>query len=269
MIDRINLSSPGDKTFHVHNIRTYYDRLLIAKYVAHGARLIWYQHGSHYGEYQHEYMHHVEHKLADEFRTWGWKILEKDAPWKAYRLEKFSREYSQYTNNREYDLLLCFPKMYSKYKEHCLEVTDYLLENLDFSKHQKVLARPRPLHKKSGHEDELSFIKDPRITISSGLESIAKEVAQSSLVLQINVPSTNFMECIYSNHPTMGLLINNKPTEIVKPHYAFLLEEGILHKNTSSLVNFLNKTDINAWWKNVNEKDRFEDFRNTFCKNVV
>lgn len=69
ILHSVPLFRPNHKTFHVHNICTLYDRFLIALYVEQGAKLIWYQHGTYYGEYNHEYLHHLEHSLADEYRT--------------------------------------------------------------------------------------------------------------------------------------------------------------------------------------------------------
>jgi len=265
ILNAIPLAEPEKKRFHVHNIRNFADLFIIAKYIENGARLIWYQHGSHYGEFRWEYLHHFEHLMADEYRTWGWKIKEKDRPWNAYRLEKFRNEYQGFANTGEYSLMLCYPKMYDIYKEHSVPVTRYLEEHLDFNKFPAIVARPRPQHQKHGHQAELSFINSDKITVSSGLEPIAKMVSKSELVIQISVPSTNFLECIYIGHPVAGVINNPDPSDIVRPYYQFFLEKGVLHTDPQSLVNFLNSTDLDSWWTKLQDEPVYKQFRKTFA----
>lgn len=265
ILNAIPLAEPEKKIFNVHNIRNFADVFILAKYTEHGAKLIWYQHGSHYGEYRWEYLHHYEHLMADEYRTWGWKIKEKDRPWIAYRLIKFRYEYLEFENTGDYSLLLCYPKMYETYKEHSVGYTHYLEEHLDFDKFQVVIARPRPMHQKHGHESELNFIKSGRITVSSGLEPMPEMVSKSELVVQMSVPSTNFLECIYIGHPVTGIINNTDPSEIIRPYYQFFLEKGVLHANPESLVKFLNNTSLNAWWDELQNESVYKQFRETFA----
>jgi len=264
LLNAIPLAEPEKKIFNVHNIRNFADVFIIAKYIENGARLFWYQHGSHYGEYRWEYLHHYEHLMADEYRTWGWKIKEKDRPWNAYRLEKFRKEYSSFENTGEYSLMLCYPKMYNVYREQSVPVTRYLEEHLDFNKFPAIIARPRPQHQKHGHEAELSFINSEKITVSSGLEPMAKMVSKSELVIQMSVPSTNFLECIYTGHPVTGMINNPDPSEIIRPYYQFFIKTGVLHTDPQSLVNFLNNTDLDSWWSELQDETTYKQFRKTF-----
>ena len=267
--DSIPLFNPADKQFHIHNMRTSFDEMLVAKYVEEGAKLIWYQHGSHYGEYKWEYLHHYEHLMADEYRTWGWQIYEKDNPWKAYRLEAFHRTYRKFDNSGEYNLMLCYPKMYHKYRNHCVETTKFLEQNLDFKKFPEILGRPRPMHKKHSHEKELSFISCENIDIGGGLEPIERQVSRSKVVVQISVPSTNFLECIYVDHPVTGILNNTDPTEVIKPFYSYFLEKGVLHEDVQSLVRFLNTTDLETWWSEITGSEIYNQFKQNFTGNVA
>jgi len=269
ILNAIPLAEPEKKIFNVHNIRNFADVFILAKYTEHGAKLIWYQHGSHYGEYRWEYYHHYEHLMADEFRTWGWKISERDTPWKAYRLEAFKRLYREFDNRGEYNLMLCYPKMYSTYRKHCIDTTKFLEQNLDFKKFPEILARPRPMHKKHSHEKELSFISCENIDIGSGLEPIERQVSRSKIVVQISVPSTNFLECIYVDHPVTGILNNTEPTEVIKPYYSFLLDNGILHEDVQSLVRFLNNTNLESWWIEITGSDMYNQFKENFTGNVT
>lgn len=162
---------------------------------------------------------------------------------------------------------MIYPKMYQRYWAHSIAVTDHLLENLNFSKYTTILARPRPQHKKHGHASELSFITDEKIRISQGLTAIAKEVSGSRLIVQINVPGTNFLECIYVDHPVTGILTNSDPTDLIKPYDAFLVEKGVLHKTPDSLVNFLNTTDLDSWWSELQQEPVYHQFRKTYAAN--
>lgn len=268
MYDGIPIIKPENKTFHVHLHKTILNEFIVAKYVEHGSAFYWYQHGSEYGEFKHDYSHHLSHDLADEFRTWGWKIKEKDIPWKAYRLESFRDEYQKYSNNKIYDVLICYPALDQRKLGDYKSFSGQLLSGLDKSKYPKLLARPRRSNKLHSHASQLRFIDDRRVDISTGLQPMMKEMTQCKLILQINVPSTNFLECLYVDHPTIGILRNDQPTDIVKPFYKFFLREGVLHENVESLVAHLNKIDIDDWWGSVMKKPEYNTYKKTFARKV-
>lgn len=268
MYDSIKLVVPEKKKFHVHNAYSFHNQMLIAKYVDNGAELYWYQHGSFYGEFEGDSSHHFEHSVSDEFRTWGWKIKKKDVPWKAYRLEWFRQEYNKYPDNREYDLLLAFPKMKKKTKKLYVNFTKDLLKNLDKDKYSRLLARPRPLNKVVSYKSELSFIEDERVDKNTGRSHMAEDMSKCRIVLQLSVPGTNFLECIYMDHITIGLLQNDQPTDIIKPYYDFFLEKGVLHRDAESLVAHMNKIDPESWWQSVMANPMYKSFKETFTRRV-
>ena len=97
---------------------------------------------------------------------------------------------------------------------------------------------------------------------------MAEITAKSRLVIQFNIPATNFMECLYVDHPTIGLLSNDQPTEIVKPYYSFFTQQGVMHENFESLVDHLNKVDIDEWWGALIKEPMYQQFKNEFLRQV-
>jgi hypothetical protein len=264
----IRLVEPASKTIHTHGLPVYYNSLLIAKYIEHGAKLYCYQHGANYGEMIGHNSHFYESSVADEFRSWGWKIRSNDVPWKAYRMEKFKLMYDGFAKTGSYDVLMCYPDMHLLNIDFCKSATDYFLTNINADEYKKILARPRPLNKLFSHAKNLSFIQDSRVTIDSGLTNMAEVVSKCKLVIQFTVPGTNFMECIYVNHPTMGLLENDQPTDAVKPYYDFLLQQGVLHNSYVSLVDHLAKINVDEWWASVIKEPMYLQFKNEFLRKV-
>jgi hypothetical protein len=136
------------------------------------------------------------------------------------------------------------------------------------NKYKSFIARPRPMSRTKSHAGELSFIKDNRVDIDSGLSSMAKLIKESRVVIQFEVPCTNFLECIYVDHPTIGFLFNKTPTEPIKPYYDFFLEQGVLHWSFDSIVEHLNKVDIETWWNGLIQHPMYISFKDTFTKKV-
>jgi putative transferase (TIGR04331 family) len=264
----IKLYDAPAKTFHLHGMPPYYNSLLVAKYLENGAKLFCYQHGAYYGELvgHNSYLH--ENSLADEYRTWGWKMKPNDVPWKAYRLEKFKQDYDTAVNTIQFDFLMCFPDVYDANIEFYKTGTGYFLQHIDKSKYQNLLARPRPMNRLFSHANRIAFIKDNRVTIDSGLGYMTEVIGKCRLVIQFSIPATNFMECLYVDHPTMGLLDNDQPTDIVKPYYDFLMQQGVLHKDFISLVEHLNKINLDEWWASLIKQPMYLQFKNEFLRKV-
>lgn len=263
--DEIELFEPEKKQFHVH-FESLYMRILLSKYMQSGAKVIWYQHGSELGEIEMQTSHYVQLNYVDEFRTWGWKVNEKEVPWKAYRLKGFESEYEKHKDNiREFDFLLCYPHINSSNEKKYVKITNGILHHLD-TRYTKVLARPRRSHKLYSHALKLKFINDDRVKKSTGLSHMAADMSKCKLVIQLNVPSTNFLECLYVNHPTIGILNNDRPTDIVKPFYGFFKENGVLHDDIESLVAHLNCIDLDVWWNRLIKKEMYRSFKFTFAR---
>jgi putative transferase (TIGR04331 family) len=267
-LDRIKISSPASKVFHTHGMPPYFNALLLAKYAENGAKFFCYQHGAYYGELigHNSYLH--ESSLSDEYRTWGWKIQPNDRPWKAYRLEKFKREYDTVSKTGKFDFLMCYPDVHDDIINFYKNSTQYFLDKIDTDKYKSLLARPRPMNRIFSHAKRLSFIKDSRVTIDSGLGKMAETMGKCKLVIQFTIPATNFMECLYVDHPTIGLLDNDQPTGIIKPYYNFLMQQGVIHKDFISLVDHLNHIKVDEWWASVIKEPMYMQFKNEFLRKV-
>jgi hypothetical protein len=265
LYNSVELYDPGNKTFHVHLTDSLFETMMIAKYTEEGSKLIWYQHGCYYGEVVHKYRGYFEHSTGDLFRTWGYREHEIDEPWSAYRMEAFKRMMPQIGEQLNFNLMICFSAMGSgDEKLKIRQTTDYLLNTIDNIKYQRILARPRPVNSRVKASSQLTFITDNRVTIAPDGSSIAKQVAESRIVLQMRVPSTNFLECIYCDQPVIGLLDNSQPTEIVKPYYKFFLEAGVLHRDIESAVEFLNKVDLEKWWPQILKSPEYQSYKREF-----
>ncbi len=261
----IPLFAPQDKKFHIHVLNSDYIRMIVAKYKESGAKVFWYQHGAYYGEKIGHNAHYWECIFADEFRTWGWKIKDQDRPWKAYKLIKFKENFEKKSRTLNYDLLLSFTDVFDDNIQYFTEAMDYFFAQLSKEKYSRILARPRPMNKIQSHAFKLNFIKDERVKVASALGNVMDDMAQSAFVVQLTVPSTNFLECIAVDYPVIGILENDQPTDAIKPFYDFFLANGVLHLSMESLVEFLNQTDVEEWWKKLIIQPEYIQFKKHFA----
>ncbi|MES2847807.1 MAG: hypothetical protein V4685_02040, partial [Bacteroidota bacterium] len=138
----------------------------------------------------------------------------------------------------------------------------------DKEKYKNILGRPRPENKIFSHASQISFIKDSRVKIDTGLTDMAEMMRQSQLVVHVTLPATNFLECIYVDHPVIGVLDNDQPTGIVKPYYDFFLAKGVMHDSFNSLVEHLNTIDVQTWWAGIISDPVYKQFKNEFARQV-
>jgi len=263
----IPLHEPEKKVFHVQGRFGFsFQQLVIARYITAGAKLIWYQDGAVIGEVISKYSRYLTHGVADEYRTWGWKMTKKDVPWKAYPLISLSRKYNLYRNenDRKYDLMLCYPKFRDDSSEYYAGLTNQLLTGLSNEKEWKIVARPQPSKGSVKRVNRVDFITDERVTVSDTNRSMPEEMALSRCVVQMKVPATNFPECIYVDQPVTGILRNEQPTDIIKPHYTFFLKSGILHHDMETLIEILNRVNLEEWWAEVIAKPEYKAFKREF-----
>lgn len=268
--EKIDVIDPDQKSFHVLQLRfTEFDSLFVAKYVEHGSKLYWYQDGQEMAELAYKYARHIQYSVADQYKTWGWKQKEMDTPWKSYPLLKFRTKYENIQNSGKYDLMLCYPLLNTENRAFNEKNTEELLQNLNREKNFNILARPYPVSRKQSNEGQLHFIKDKRVTVSTGLTPMVKEMSECRLIIQMEIPSTNFMECIFVNHPGTGLIVNDQPTEMIKPYYDAFSELGIFHYTIDSMVQFLNQTDIDEWWESMITHEKMKEFKSTFASESI
>lgn len=264
LVKKVPLIDPEAKTFHVSIGHVDFMALVLALHFEHGARIIRYQHGSHYGEQA--YFDSVERHNCSEFHTWGWKTLDQDVPDRAFRLEGFQRRYNSIGDRRRIDMLICFPAMYEGNIRRVERQSRYILRGIDRNLFPSVVARPRPMARYGSFRRSVSFLNDCDIVIDSGRAAIAELIATSRLVIHLEVPSTTFLECMHVNHPVMGIYFNLRPTEIVLPFYQFFFSVGVLHFSAESLVQHLESlSDVASWWRSVQEHAEYHDFKAMFC----
>jgi len=261
---QIELTEPEKKTFHASGLRfKVHDSIFVAKYIENGARLIWYQNGAESVEYLYQYARHFQYAVSDEFRTWGWKRDEKDVPWVAYPLKKFKRNYQSRQKEKRYDFMLCYPKINAENRDIIKNSTYELLQHVNSG--YRFLARPHPSNRHKGNVHQLNFIDDDRVTVSSGSTSIVDEMLMCETIIQMVIPATNFLECICVGKPSLGLLLNEHTTEIVKPYHEFFQKNDVFHKNMQSMANHINNADLQIWWNDLMNDEKVRDFKRTFA----
>ncbi|MDP2158857.1 MAG: hypothetical protein Q8K02_00105 [Flavobacterium sp.] len=265
VFNRIPLFNPTEKIFHYH-LGSNFHKWVLAKYTENGAKLFWYQHGAYYGEMNYG-VHVSERKLADVYRTWGWKLDEKDEPWKAYRLIKFKERFDSISvTSATSGILIPLTGLRPQaIKKQNAPVLDYLEANLDMDHYKLLLARPRPTNKVFSRKSSFKNVVPSCFTLTSGLKRIQEEMKQVSVVITPVIPATIFLECIHVDFPIVGLLTNDQPTEIIKPFYDFFLEQQVLHITIESLVTHLNTVDIASWWERIIAMPPYLQFKATFA----
>ncbi len=260
--DSIPLINPKDKTFHISMLESTFMRILIAKYVENGSKLIYYQHGGFYGEYDYNSAHLYESSISDKYMTWGWKMLPNDTPNYAHRLKFFIEKYNEiYKQQFKFDLVLVFPPVDAK-MQFMIEAKDFFRE-IDRDKYKTICLRPRPVSKLN-RKGELVFFKDKDVYIDSGYIKLVNLIAVSKVVVQFTYPSTNLFECLSVNHPVVALLENDRPSDIVKHHYEYLLSVGVFHLDIQSLVAHLNTVNVPEWWAGIISSEEYIAFKREF-----
>jgi putative transferase (TIGR04331 family) len=264
--EKIPLFKPESKIFHVTALENVFISLLIAKYAENGAQIHYYQHGGFYGEYEFHSAHHHESNISDKFFTWGWQMLQKDIPNKAFRCEKFKNNY-KIKASFECDILLVFPVIESKMIQKTKINFEFFFRSIDHKKYPVVYARPRPTSM-FNRKASLYFIRKDVKKIDAGYQKISKLISKSKLVVQVTYPSTNMLECLYVDHPAVALLENFQPSKIVKPYYDFFLENGVFHSTIESMVKHLNSVAIDKWWAEIIQHPTYISFKNEFIRKV-
>ena len=265
LLARIPLHRPEHKQFHVSIGVEGFMSLLLALYRERGAEVHRYQHGSHYGEQ--ENFGALERLTSTSFHTWGWKISNRDVPDKAYRLAGFKRRYQSKGETSESDILVCYPALHRNILAQVRQDSNELLDQIDRSSYGRIIARPRPMTRYADHSADIAFVQQHGIHVENGRADIAHLTASTRLVVHLRVPSTTFLECLYVDHPVMGVFFNHCPTELAMPHYLALFELGLMHRNGRSVARYLNQIEsIGSWWRTVTSDFRYQSFKDTFAR---
>lgn len=262
----VPLIKPSNKKIHLSFIENIFMRYLVALYVENGSQLFYYQHGAFYGEYKYHNSHHYESSIADNFMTWGWKIKRNDYPNRAFRLENFSKNHNKFFK-KKFDLLLIYPIIDNTNRNYHLEKSKLFFDKLNRRKFKRICARPRPKSKFRTNSD-LNFIAHNVDKIKFGYVKISNLISSSKLIVIMNAPSTTLLECLYVDHPVVALLNNDCPSDIIKPHYDNLLNMKLFHLTMSSLIEHINKSNIDEWWNELKKHKSYLNFKNEFLRKV-
>jgi len=265
LINKIELIEPNKKVFHAEHVSPFME-MLSAYYVENGAKYYQYQLGGFIGETQNS-IDSVVYSTIDKRRTYGWRIHEKDEPHYAYRLEQFKQQYCSSKQIIDTDILICFSSVNIQTKNRYKLITEKFIQEIDINKYPHVKLRPRGVTRRKNNKKELEFLETPAfVRIDEGMKQMADVMSSSKVVLHWDHPSTNFLECVYVDHPVVAILTNDYPTDIVKPFYDFFLEQGVFHRDVESLVKHLNNIEVREWWKNVIKQPMYYKFKETFAK---
>jgi len=263
------LLNPTAKSFHVSFIVSEYVKIMIAKYVENGAKLYFYSHGAGGGEIKDTAIFH-DTSVSDNYYTWGWKINETEIPGKAYRCYGFKKIYDQQEKKILYDCALAFNALDESDKKFFTPITNYFLSNIDLKKYSRILARPRPTRKWENMKKQLSFLNHKNIILDSGRTKLAVIAAKTKVMITFAwvYPQTSFSECIYVDHPTVCMVIDWDYTTIFEPYYHFLIEQKVFHESVESLVDHLNKVNIDEWWSVLIKNPMYKEFKYKFLREV-
>lgn len=266
-ISKIELYEPQKKIFHAEHLAGIFD-LIIALYVDQGAKYYKYQLGGFMGETKSS-VTPEKYIGIDKLRTYGWKIHEKDEPHVAYRLEQFRNGFDYFTPDKTFDACIVYNQIDMANKNRYKTISNELFENLDFNKYPHLLLRPRGKTRKLDNSSELSFLNPPPpVDIDQGKKPMHEIVKASRIMVQLSLPSTNFLECVYVDHPIVAIFTVSDPTEIIKPYYQFFLDQNVMHNDIDSLVKHLNSVDVESWWNKVTSEPMYREFKNKFAREV-
>ncbi|MBX7046494.1 MAG: hypothetical protein K1X86_11735 [Ignavibacteria bacterium] len=263
------LVNPEKKAFHVSFIVSEYVKILVAKYVEHGAKLLFYQHGGGGGEIKDRSIFH-DSSVSDNYVTWGWKIDPNQIPGKAYRCHGFRKRFESYDNEVLYDCTLAFNLIGESDKKFFKPITDYFLANIDLKKYPRILGRPRPVRKLGSLKSQLDFIQHPNVSIDSGKTDMAYIIAHSKILVTFKWvwPQTVFTESAYVDHPAVAMVIDLDCSTVFKPYYDFFLEQKVFHDTIESLVEHLNTVNIDDWWGKIIQHPMYKAYKNEFLRQV-
>ena len=255
-------------TFHIEHDKGP-SRIALAYFREKGAKIVFYQTGSYFGDF--DGVPPVSfYRRADVVRTYGQRLNEKDEPYYAVRLEEAAELYFKHAaKRRDIDLLVVYNWSIKNVnlRDHYIEATEYLGANIDKAKYSRVVLRPRGKTRKLSNRSQLGVLRH-KITadIDSGMVPLPALCARSTIVLHLEHPTTNFMECVFVDHPVVTLLTNDRPTDLVAPFYDFFLAQGVMHADIASVVEHLNTVNIERWWAEIVQSEQYIEFKRTFTR---
>ena len=257
-------------SIYVEHFPTFFD-LFFASYLGEcGAEIIQLQLGAGPGEivYPGDSLSKVYY---DKRLTYGWRMRDDDIPYFGVRLERFKQQYDAAPSEAvTYDALLIYNRLNSaerySYYEHCNRLIG---KGLDRKRYPRVIARPRRFSRRfwaPGRARIPGIDANLKIEVSSGYGPIAGFCRKARIVVHWSHPATNFLECIFVDHPVVAVSSSWEITEIFKPFYNFFVEAGVLHAKPEQLIDHLNRIEAESWWRLVMADPRYGQFKEKFCR---
>jgi putative transferase (TIGR04331 family) len=246
-------------------------KLWTALKVETGTKYITGQHGNNYGTFR--YMNpSIEELTSDRFLTWGWTDnLPQHTP--AFIFKKYKKDNRKLFNPSGGLLFIGDPLL------HRMEFWDTAFEfEESFKEHKKFIERlegkirnnltirvhPTDRFLRSFASSRWNDY-DSYLNIDDGICAVNSLISKSRLVIH-GYDSTGILETLSQNIPTLAFWNNNLEhlRDSALPHYQLLIDAGIVHLNSDSVVLKVNEVwdDINQWW----ESKEIQDARNTFCE---
>lgn len=269
IISQVPMYNPEQKEFHLPVFNHWFINFTVAKYVEAGARFICYQHGGFYGEMAYHPDYHITQNMADQFVTWGWQLSGIDKPWFSYKLELFGRRYNHQKRRKLFNILIPLPSLDEMGRQKFSGILYTFLAEIDRIQYSNIYVRPRPTSRHRSFRKKLDFLSGDFIR-GSGKNPIHEDIANSQLVFQPHHPTTNFLECVFVDHPVVVLIEDNfEITSIAQPFYEAFFKMNVFHREMKSLTDHLNSIDLHLWWKEVIASPDYQNFKNTFARSKV
>jgi putative transferase (TIGR04331 family) len=241
-------------------------RMFVAKSVSHGSKLCVYQHSVGYGEVKEHVKYHAESSLADRFHTWGWKLREGDEPFVALRLMKPARQKFCPGSKSGYWVYAIVREHRPNYAIITLDLQRRFFSTLRHKDIARTVIRPRTQRGGSPELQVWPQIRSSVKAIDDGRSNMADVVRGAEIVILDSFPSSIFMECASAGLPVVAIVPDAIAfTDLASRFYVEFAHIGVLHHTAESAANFVSRTSIRAWWREVQSMDVFQTFLRTYC----
>lgn len=265
----------GQNTFFDSSI--FYGDSYIRFFVAHlsqSNKIFFHQHGGGYGAEGILQQEDYERDIADVFFTWGWSEDRKCIPLSPDIDLRFY--YSAVTSSKR--VLFCLDRQYRYfYKFHYTFcgtrfLRDYVEESLAFvdacKKESDLTVRLRP--RGSFGWDLSPYFNFKGYKLSSPSTSFLEEIKQSDVLVSNHLSGTTFLEAMMHGWPSIIFFPKTivLPRESFKPMLDRLEEVGIYHTNALSAAKFIERTNINQWWKSSETQAVVSEFKTKYARCV-
>lgn len=205
----------------------------------------------------------------DRLFTYGWKLSAQDQPFYALRLEEYAKTYRKACRaGKNVDVLVVYNSLDTESrKSMCIESASMLSSYLDRQAYPRVVLRPRGISRYVSSKSNISRLGVPNnLEVDSGMSPLSRLAARSRIVLHLEHPSTNFLECIFVGQPVMVVLGDCKLGGPAKSFCQEFQKLGLWHNDFPSLLQSLNSIDLDSWWNDVVRSESLQAFRETFAR---